>query len=279
MQVRTKTWSLHSQLHKQQIDNSVTNVGKTQCLLNIWMDEYSHSQDGPSFCNCRIWWPILMGVWPGKSLSCLHYTYNRPWSMITALLRSDFSGFTLVPCWKQQLRDIRVNYWQGSASISITWDLAQQVKGDKTEYTHSEQLQGMNAKFFSPWQCSNSTHLMIQIRITAKIPICRPLLQQPGRRLWRWQGSDNHSTKGTPHSLSRAGFDQHNTNQSPCQGDNGTSLWTKLTHQGRGCGGRGRSDTRNKRSYHSEACWKEATTTKISQNEMTKKYVEDKGIR
>ena len=62
---------------------------------------------------------------------------------MTSNLGPDFSGSILLAWWKQCLRDNRGNFRQtrssdgaeNRANISIVWKLAQQVKGDTTEYT------------------------------------------------------------------------------------------------------------------------------------------------
>ena len=100
-----------------------------------------------------------------------------------------------------------------------------------------------------------STYLAPQITNTAKKQISGPLLQQLGSRLHPWQGGDNHRAKGRPCSISKAGSGHHNTSQTPYQGDNGTSLWTKLTYMG--------ADTRSKRNYNL-AAWGKETTNKVS---------------
>ena len=125
-------------------------------------------------------------------------------------------------------------------------------KGTQWGTIMGEQLQWRNAQWLlSQCECSNPAYLTPQIRNTAKKQIWGPLLQQLGSRPCSWQGSDNHREKGRPHSISRAGSYEHNTNQTPYQGDNGTSLWTNLIHQG--------ADTRSKRNYGPAACRKEIT--------------------
>ena len=127
-------------------------------------------------------------------------------------------------------------------------------KGTQQNTFTGEQLQRRNTQWLlSQWECSNPTYLALQIRITAKKQIWGPLLQQLRSRHQPWQGSDNHRAKGRPHSMSRAGYDHHNTNQTPYLGDNGTSLQTKVTHQG--------ADTRSKRKCDPAACGKKTTNT------------------
>ena len=46
------------------------------------------------------------------------------------------------------------------------------------------------------------------------------------------QGGDSHRATGKLPSTSRAGSGHSNSNQSPDQGEKGTSLWTNLTPQG-----------------------------------------------
>ena len=53
--------------------------------------------------------------------------------------------------------------------------------------------------------------------------------------------------------MSRASSGLHTTSQIPYQRDNGTNLWTNLTHHG--------ADTRSKRNYHLAACGKETKNT------------------
>ena len=184
--------------------------------------------------------------------------------MTTAFLAIDLSGSAPVAWWKQHLRVTRANCQHNrsyggtdsSANNSVLCESAQWAKGDTTKDIHgwtAPEEEYSVASF--PVECSKPTHLAPQIRITAKKQIWGPLLQQLGSRPHLWQGSHNHRTKERSHSISRAGSCHNNTNQTPYQGDKGTSFWTKLTHQG--------ADTRSKRNYDPAGCGKETTNSKF----------------
>ena len=89
-------------------------------------------------------------------------------------------------------------------------------KGPQQSTFTGEQLQRRNTQWFlSQWECSNPGYLASQIRNTVKKQVWGPLLQQLESRPHHWQGSDNHTAKGRPCSISRAGSGHHSSNQNP----------------------------------------------------------------
>ena len=82
----------------------------------------------------------------------------------------------------------------------------------------------------SQWESSSPTCLPPQIRNTSKKQIWGRLLQQLGNRPHLWQDRENHRAKEGPAQYPGQALITPPVN-APYQGNNGTSLWTNLTHQ------------------------------------------------
>ena len=172
-------------------------------MINKW----SHSWDRCSFSNSELCGHIHMVNGLVQSLSCPHSAQRGSISMITIILKPEFSDL----CWWPgqntletpgpiaSILTVRLGQEQCQQQCNLWVCTMGQRWPNRAHPQTSSSREGILG-VFSPMGVLQ-VHLphTPQIRNTAQKQTYTPLLQQLGSRPHPWHSIDNHRAKGSPH--------------------------------------------------------------------------------